>query len=223
LEEEDRTTLELRTIRTLAIRQNAPDDGNSVLFELFNRLNSGGSPLEPQEIRMALYDSLFYKALYEMNLNSDWRMLNLGNPPDLRLNDFQILLRAFALLQKADEYKAPMKQFLNRYSAQARSYKMEEIDQLRSLFVRFVEQAVKETPNLFIINGKFSSALFEAVFVAVLKPILNGKRQDMIRFNKTHIERILADTDFKDANLSATAEKRKIDKRIEVAEKVIYA
>ena len=44
-----------RFLRTVVVRQNKPDDNNSSMFEIFNRLNTGGTPLNSQEIRASLY------------------------------------------------------------------------------------------------------------------------------------------------------------------------
>jgi len=65
-----RTSFDLRTIRNVIIKQNTPDDGDSSICEIFNRLNSGGVNLMPQEIRSSLYHSEFYEMLTRLNLVS---------------------------------------------------------------------------------------------------------------------------------------------------------
>ena len=58
-----------RYLRTVVVRQNKPDDNNSSMFEIFNRLNTGGTPLNHQEIRASLYYCDFYKMLVQVNSN----------------------------------------------------------------------------------------------------------------------------------------------------------
>lgn len=41
-----KTTFDLRTIRNVIIKQNSPTDDDSAMFEIFNRLNSGGVNLK---------------------------------------------------------------------------------------------------------------------------------------------------------------------------------
>jgi len=59
--DEYKRTFELRPIRMVIIKQNMPPNDDSVIFEIFNRLNSGGVNLTPQEIRASLYYSEFYR------------------------------------------------------------------------------------------------------------------------------------------------------------------
>src|SRR3989339_1928606 len=76
LEDVDKSTFHLRTIRSIIIKQYEPkDDQNSCVFEIFARLNTGGMNLKPQEIRASLYHSEFYKMLFKYNLDGRWRRL----------------------------------------------------------------------------------------------------------------------------------------------------
>ena len=52
---EHRMTLELATIRNMIIKPVAEDEEHAAMFEIFNRLNSGGMNLTSQEIRMSMY------------------------------------------------------------------------------------------------------------------------------------------------------------------------
>ncbi len=66
-----RTDFDLRTVRNIIIKQNSPDDNESVIYEIFNRLNTGGVNLKAQEIRTSLYHSNFYEMLYKINLKNE--------------------------------------------------------------------------------------------------------------------------------------------------------
>ncbi len=63
--EDYQTSLDLRTIRNIVIKQNSPNEDNDTsVFEIFNRLNTGGVNLRPQEIRSSLYHSKFTEMLH---------------------------------------------------------------------------------------------------------------------------------------------------------------
>ena len=51
---EYRSQLDLRPIRNIVVKQNSPSDDDSSMFEVFNRLNSGGVNIRAQEIRTSL-------------------------------------------------------------------------------------------------------------------------------------------------------------------------
>lgn len=107
------------------------------VYQLFERINSGGTNLQPQEIRIALYAGKRVDALRAMNENTDWR--KLFGKPHSRLKDTELILRYLALRRVASAtqsagwdrdlarttaetlgevatvYRAPLNQFLNSY------------------------------------------------------------------------------------------------------------
>jgi uncharacterized protein with ParB-like and HNH nuclease domain len=50
LSEEDRNSFDFRTIRNIIIKQNSTDDGDSVIFEIFNRLNIKETTMQQVQI-----------------------------------------------------------------------------------------------------------------------------------------------------------------------------
>ena len=65
--EEYKQRLDLRPVRVVIIKQNEPKDDNSSIKEIYDRLNTGGVNLRPQEMRANLYVSEFYDLLYRLN------------------------------------------------------------------------------------------------------------------------------------------------------------
>lgn len=61
--DEYQARLDMRPIRCIVIKQNGSSDDDSAMYEVFNRLNSGGINLRPQEIRTSMYHSEFYTML----------------------------------------------------------------------------------------------------------------------------------------------------------------
>lgn len=98
-----KSNFEFMTMRCMAIRQNEPKEDDSSVFEIFNRLNTGGVNLTNQEIRACLYYSDFYKMLNKLNQNSIWRNI-YGKPEDGKFKDVEVILRSFALLYDGKKY-----------------------------------------------------------------------------------------------------------------------
>ncbi len=206
-----------RTIRTITIRQLAPDDNYSSMFEIFSRLNSGGVTLEPQEIRMSLFYSSFYDKVIELNRYPAWRTFLGKKEPDLHMNEVEVLIRAFAMLEMYEEYKSPMRVFLNRYSETAKNYDADKIDELSRLFTDFWTSCRALDKNSFKNeNGKFVISYFEAVFVAVCREIqINGLNERTILSGS--LRDLKNDNEFFNASQQRTAQPAHVKKRIEKA------
>ncbi len=93
-----KTQFDLRPIRNVIVKQNSPPDDDSSMYEVFNRLNTGGINLRPQEIRTSMYHSDFYDMLYRVNTDDRWRLILHSPEPDLHMKDIEILLLGFAIL-----------------------------------------------------------------------------------------------------------------------------
>jgi uncharacterized protein with ParB-like and HNH nuclease domain len=219
--EEDRRTFDLRTIRNIIIKQNTPDDGDSVIFEIFNRLNSGGVNLKPQEIRTSLYHSKFYEMLYRINLNEDWRKLTPKPTPDLNMKDVEIILRGFAMLVNHNSYRPSLIKFLNGFSAQAKRFSEEEIQYFEKLFKTFVAEVVSISPKLFFNNDRFNIAIYESIFVALTEKAYKAKTLSIKTTDVGKVKRLKADSDFIRASQQSTASTINLQLRINKAEELL--
>lgn len=207
-----------RPIRIIHIKQLAPNeqDRESSMFEIFDRLNTGGSNLSDQEIRMNIHYSNFYKMIDEVNLNPIWRKLLGKEELDLRFKDFEILLRYFAVANSFDEYKSNMKMFLNNFSYKAKSFSVEKIVSLKNEFVLFL--------NSFDLNEEttvdrkiFQIGALEAIFFVWLEKYKTGNVvQITVDVGNTIKEEI---SNLQKAN---TTSKDSIQDRIEIARKWIH-
>lgn len=222
LDEEDKVSFDLRTIRNIIIKQNAPDDEHSVVFEIFNRLNSGGVNLKPQEIRTSLFHSRFYDMLYRINLNSEWRKLTPSSTPDLNMKDVEILLRGFAMLIDGESYKPSMTKFLNRFSFKAKSFPEENILFLEKLFMVFLERSSTSDDRLFHSKtGRFNISVFESIFVASCCESFAQKKIDINAIDFGKVELLKNDVQFIDATQSDTASEKNVKFRISRAKEML--
>jgi len=222
LTEDDRIAFDYRTIRNIIIKQNSPNDGDSVIFEIFNRLNSGGVNLKPQEIRTSLYHSKFYDMLYRINLDVNWRSLTPQTTPDLNMKDVEILLRGFAMLIKHDNYKPSLTKFLNDFSLKARNYSEKEIEYLESLFKAFAAAVVAlDVKTFFTKAGRFNIAIYESIFVALTEGAYKAKNSTIKRTDITKIVSLKEDKDFVAASQSSTANSGNVILRINKAKELL--
>jgi hypothetical protein len=211
----------LRTIRCIVVKQVSPE-GDSAIYEIFNRLNTGGVNLSQQEIRMSLYHSPFYDMLYRANTNPDWRHI-LGIPEaDMHMRDLEFLLRGFALLIKGDSYKPSMVKFLNSFSKEAQGYEPHLITYLEALFDSFLKSCAMLPPDAFQrTRGRFSFMLFESVFVAVCHTSYTNQQLVSGTIVPETIMKLKKDKTFLDATQKGTASTGNVQTRLRCAQEMI--
>src|SRR2546427_145707 len=132
LDVEDRRRLDDSIIHATVIRQDEPTEDQSSIYVIFERLNTGGVNLQPQEIRVALYHGEFVRVLRTLNDNAAWRKL-FGSKVK-RLKDMEMILRFFAFYYHHQHYRSPMKDFLNRYMASNQNLSRQSESDLTTVF-----------------------------------------------------------------------------------------
>ena len=221
---EHKTTFDLRTIRNVVIRQNSPDDDDSSMYEIFNRLNSGGINLTPQEIRVSLYHSKFYTMLERINGAPRWRALLGQAEPDLHTKDLEILLRGFSMLQNFNTYKPSMTKFLNLSSRNFKSCDESFIAFCEDLFSRFLESCNKLDTKAFTgkQSGRINISTFEAVFGAACQQRFDDKTSEVREVSPDLLEKLREDSKFLEATQKNTASTENVKLRRERAIKVLF-
>lgn len=210
-----------RYVRAIAIRQNKPDNNSASMFEIFNRLNTGGVKLNNQEIRASLYYCGFYDMLLEMNADSRWRALLNNTTANLHSSDVELILRAFALLHDGEVYAPKMVSFLNAFSKKSMSFRPEYVSYLKELFASFIEACSGLGYKCFFNGNKFYIALFEATFAAACKGCFSEKKCLTQRINKESFERLKSDEEFTALSKDGSTSKEKVLGRLKIAADLI--
>lgn len=214
---------ELRTIRNVIIKQNSPSGDDSSMYEVFNRLNTGGVNLKPQEIRMSMYHSSFYDLLHKANSIPAWRKLTGSPEPDLHMKDIEILLRGFALLIDLDNYAPSMVKFLNQFSRKCRTSKPGDNEYLMSLLNGFFAACGGLPDDAFLNkkNKRFNVALYEAVFAGACAAAFRERRAITGKIDPEKLDRLDADKEYSDALLKSTTDAKNVKKRVERAREIV--
>lgn len=129
---EQKRTLGNTFIQATIVRTDGSPDSLDAVYQVFERLNSGGTQLTPHEIRIALYAGPFVDFLASMNDLGAWRELYGAKSP--RLRDQELVLRVIALYVSAQTYKRPLKQFLNDFVRDHRELKKLPTTQISQTF-----------------------------------------------------------------------------------------
>ena len=219
---ETKTALDLRTVRCVIIKQNAPPEDNSSVYEIFNRLNTGGVNLTPQEIRTSLYHSKFYTLLYELNAQDGWRKIVGDQFPDLRLRDVELLLRGYAMLIKGMEYRPSITRFLNQFSMDMRSTPDPTLLVMRKIFLEFLGATSHLPEGIFGTGTKrINVSVFESVFAACCARAYEYPSESVAAIEAAKVEALKADGEFISASTARTADSTNVALRLRKAREIL--
>ncbi|MCZ4306107.1 DUF262 domain-containing protein [Zoogloeaceae bacterium G21618-S1] len=228
LEEDEKRKIRNTTIHAIIFAQQHPTSGNTSLYQIFERINTSGKTLLPQEIRNCVYQGLLNTLLFDLNDTKEWRVIWGSEVRDNRMRDLELILRFFALsddyilYSDSAPYNVSLKQYLNEYMG--KSIDEERISILREKFsktVRFVcnvfgEEAFHNlspsNPDKFI--PRLSSTVFDAVMIAswfIIESGLANKNTNALIRAKRHV---LQDTDYQKILSEETMRSENIRRRV---------
>lgn len=215
LHADDRRRLDDSIIHATIVRQDEPSEDQSSVYLIFERLNSGGTFLQPQEIRVALYHGPFAALLSKLNENGNWR--TLYGKKSARLKDIELVLRFFALHFYAGSYRRPMKDFLNRYMAVNRDLTKQPEAELRQVFETTVAAILTHIgPKAFRLKSAVNAAVLDAVMVGVATRISAGPMTEPQNM-KAAYETLLSNASFLNATTRATADEESVRSRLKLS------
>jgi len=214
LDTSDRNRLDDSIIHATIVRQDEPDDEESSIYLIFERLNTGGKPLAAQEIRACIYYGDFNDLLDELKDNKDWRKI-FGNENE-RLKEQELLLRFFALYYNKGNYAKPLKGFLNKFMASNRNLEKYSKKALTTLFNETIKHFADEFSNkAFRMERAFNAAIFDSMMVGLAERMKKGKPSSA-KFKEAY-QNLLDDEEYI-ANIKAgTSDLKNIEDRIKSA------
>lgn len=145
-------------------------------FELFNRLNTGGSPLTNQEIRNSLYRSIsstFNEFLKEMSGDENFiRSVNVPKELVDQLYLEELVLRFMSLYQNRKNVKKSIAQHMTDFMKNSVSNKEFNYDTYRIVFNRTFEILKPLGVGIFNSrNKKFSTAIYDTTVIGIAENI----------------------------------------------------
>ena len=213
LDDEDRRRLDDSIIHATVLRQEHPAGNQDAVYSIFERLNTGGSPLQPQEIRVALYSGTFLQEIGRAATDPHWR--NLYGDPSPRLKDHELILRVLALYENLAGYERPLKTFLNHYLDTNRNR-----SNFEALFHLFRGAAAEMDGALgrtaFRPVRPLNAAILDSVFVGVMRRLEVGPIANVDQL-KTAYDDLLSDEEYVSAIDKSTADETSVNRRIELA------
>lgn len=157
-------------------------------FELFNRLNTGGSPLTNQEIRNSLFREVsgeFNSFLKRLGNNADFiKIINVGNEQLDELYHEELVLRFMSLYKNAKHVKKSIAQHMTDFMREAAENKSFNYPMYEQVFNKTVSILSPIGANAFRAKGRnFSTAVYDTTMIGISENIhlYGGAKVDKIR------------------------------------------
>ncbi|MFM5287784.1 DUF262 domain-containing protein [Aeromonas veronii] len=210
-----------RTLRCITILK---ETHPQIKFDVFERINTGAVQLNPQEVRHGVYHGSLMKLVDELSDEKIWKDLS-GHRNDTRMKGSELILRFIALITMQEQYKKPLKGFLNEFCSSFHNVDEDRILQWKNDFLRTIEavnylfgkKAFKILDdNLEPVVRNINSALFDAVMVAFYKNNVSKRTLQAIDKDQllTRIKDFMNENEFKQAITSGTSATAAVNFRI---------
>lgn len=216
LSSKEQRKLRNSTLRAIHIKQLSPSRRDDCVFHIFERLNTGGTQLKPQEIRNAVFRGDIVKILQELNSGSGWmRSLKMKNN-DKHQRDMELVLRIFSLFEDWHDYEKPMIRFLNQSMRENRDFSSSKAKRFIKRFPLVMSAIAENINSPFRPRGVVNMAVMDSIVVALLE----CEEFDFSKLKDTY-EAILADVDFQRTTAMSTADAVVLKERFHIAKRYV--
>jgi len=183
-----------------------------IRYDLFERLNTGGVTLHPQEIRNCIYLGPFKDFIVECSENQNFKdVVKMTRNAARTGNMEELVLKFFAYLEERDEFVHSVKGFLNDYMKK-KTERFRNRKELESIFNRTFELLNEYLPDGIVRGNRKKITpliLFEAISIGVADLI-----SERATINRKKLINLLDDNELKTLTTGATNSRNKLNGRI---------
>ncbi len=226
LPDEQQRRIKNTTIHCIIFATTSSTTADKAMYEIFERINTSGRSLVPQEIRNCIYQGSYNKSLISLNEFPAWRKLFGVEQVDARMRDTEFILRFFAFrnidFRELEEKQVSLKALLNsemsknrELDADARAAHERQFKSvIEFVLLRFGEFAFQNySDSLAGPSGKFSPPLFDALCASVDRAL--SQRIAIPDNLSERLEPLLKDQSFRDLLRIRTTNADRVVDRIE--------
>jgi Protein of unknown function DUF262 len=203
------------------------ESSTSMKYELFKRLNSGGSKLTPQEIRNAIYRGVnptLNEMLLKISRNTIFKSLTQLSQGKLNeLYDQELILRFFAFYNNVENINENTEKFLNYFMDKTVQDNNFNYDSYEDIFVKSLE-LVHRLGNEKVFrndNNLFVPANFEGILVGIAQNI--EKYNNNPELLQLKIDQLKRDENFKRFSGTASNSRSRIKNRLKRANEIFQS
>jgi uncharacterized protein with ParB-like and HNH nuclease domain len=223
--------IEDKNILLFVIKPSVPIE---VVYELFDRINTGGTPLNRQEVRNCIFQGQATELLKKLAQKPYFRQSIDNGVSDLRMKDRELILRylAFKILDYTTVYQGDMSDFVEKAMLKINEMTVQELKDLENDFERVLSityqffgsqnfrfPQYRENGELHS-RGVINSAMFESIcffFSKQTDAFLEGNKESIIK----NFWKLLDDPIYKDAVRFSTGNKIRVFNRFRIVQEIL--
>ncbi|GEK60969.1 hypothetical protein LCI01_06050 [Leuconostoc citreum] len=173
----DQRKIKTSTIHAIIFKQDAPKDDDTSLFQIFERINTGGVRLSSQEIRNSIYHNEVNETLIDLSKMKEWTSIISGHSLEKRMRDVEYILRFFLIYSIKDiatsdiiSLKTEMNLFMDKTKNKYDNSE-ENVHILKDLFVQSIKYLSKYDNPFSDDKAWFDNIMFDSILVSFAKKI----------------------------------------------------
>ncbi len=182
-------------------------------YDLFERLNTGGVSLHPQEIRNCVYIGEFNDFIKSCSENSDFRTVVKMTENAERTGSLEeLVLKFFAYYERRNQFVHSVKDFLNDYMADKTALFKNKAE-FSKIFNNTFSTLNKFLPDGIVRGNRKNITpliLFEAISIGVADIL-----EIQTKINKNQLQKLLDDKELAKLTTGATNSRIKLNQRID--------
>jgi uncharacterized protein with ParB-like and HNH nuclease domain len=199
-----------------------------VIYDLFNRINTGGTQLNRQEVRNCIFIGKSTQLLKDLSEKAYFKEAISWGVSDDRMKDREVVLRyiAFRWFNYKDEYSGNMSDYIE--SVMKRINKMDDVE-IQKIIADF-EKVMKRSFSIwgdknFRIPTERTRGTINTAVLETVGNYLSYKEDDFIKKNKTVIKTnyttLIENSIYHDAVTRSTGNKTKVLDRFRIAHDIL--
>lgn len=218
------TRVEDRQLLFYVISKDTP---MSIVYDIFNRINTGGTKLERQEIRNCIFIGHSTRLLKELSGEIAFKEAIDGGISAKRMKDREAALRciAFTILDYKKTYARSMDEFLERAMRKINKLSLVEVEDIKKRFLSIMKQTLHvfgmanfRIPSDYT-RGRINIAVMETIYYVFYKKAELGQTIDN-NLMRQSFQTLLKDSEYLDAVRNSTGSPYKVTTRFELAIKI---
>jgi len=206
-----------------------PNVSMVVVYDIFNRINTGGTKLERQEIRNCIFIGNATKLLKELSETEEFKNAIDRGISATRMKDREAVLRylSFRIFDFEKDYNNSLDEFLEKAMRKINKMNHQEIEDLKRDFIRVMSL----THNFFGIDnyrlptdysrGRINIAILESVSRFFSNKDDNYLQNNKNKIIKNYYDVLLKNVDYIDAVRFSTGSTSHVKTRFNLAEKIL--